>query len=152
MCVLLQEPWDEEELSSYQIMTAVQQEALRPQLPPLDQLPGQVGCVCGCVGGGCVCGGVEVVCVGVGGGSRKRLHSSCMCAGALSKEIGRGVCEDTCQGMSRAAQRHVWGVTRATDPALLPMLSACGCLFCLCSMSKHECRLAPQQQCLPTST
>lgn len=48
--LLLQEPWAEEDLSSYQIMTAVQQEAMRPQLPPLDQLPGQVspGVCCCC--------------------------------------------------------------------------------------------------------
>lgn len=39
----MQEPWAEEGLGSYQIMTAVQQQGYRPVLPPLDQLPGQVG-------------------------------------------------------------------------------------------------------------
>lgn len=109
VCVLLQEPWDEEELSSYQIMTAVQQEALRPQLPPLDQLPGQVGCVCGCVGGGCVCGGVEVVCVGVGGGVSQAaalIMHVCWCiierdrSGRVRRYMPGNVksCAETCMG------------------------------------------------------
>lgn len=41
-----QEPWAEEDFGSYQIMTAVQLQGYRPQLPALDQLPGQVGGVC----------------------------------------------------------------------------------------------------------
>jgi hypothetical protein len=39
----LQEPWEEEGLGSFQIMIAVQQQQQRPAIPPMEQLPGQLG-------------------------------------------------------------------------------------------------------------
>jgi hypothetical protein len=39
----MQEPWEEEGLGSFQIMIAVQQQQQRPAIPPMEQLPGQLG-------------------------------------------------------------------------------------------------------------